>query len=178
MGHCFAWQCTIPFPIPARKKLHNKEEISSNRTQSQSDSHVICKESESITEKSKEWKKLNLISQKGKSFTQKWWQVPSWATYGGNGEISALAQSNLNWSVGKKANFDAASSSLSFPGENASLKGIVTRIQRTRAGKMPKMLKKIRKVQTNGKLTPREFGTDSCCSWFDIDLICFLSVKP
>ena len=45
--------------------------------------------------------------------------------YGGNGEISALAQSNLNQSVGKKANFDAASSSLSFPGENASLKGIV-----------------------------------------------------
>ena len=26
--------------------------------------------------------------------------------YGGNGEISALAQSNLNLSVGKKANFD------------------------------------------------------------------------
>ena len=84
--------------------------------------------------------------------------------YGGNGEISALAQSNLNRSVGKKANFDAARATLSFPGENASLKGIVTRTQRTRAGKMPEMLKKIRKVQINGKLSPREFGTDSCCS--------------
>ena len=28
--------------------------------------------------------------------------------YGGNGEISLLVQSNLNWSVGKKANFDVA----------------------------------------------------------------------
>ena len=84
--------------------------------------------------------------------------------YGGNGEISALAQSNLNRSVGKKAKLGAASSSLSFPGENASLKGIVTRTQRKRAGKMPEMLKKSRKVQTNGKLSPREFGADSCSS--------------
>ena len=78
--------------------------------------------------------------------------------YGGNGEISALAQSNLNRSVGKKANFGAASSSLSFPGENASLKGIVTRTQRTRAGKCQKCWKKSGRCRPMGNWVPESLG--------------------